>query len=148
MTKMRIWLRVFVSIVLPACTALPTAPPIATDSQESKGAGDDAVVASAPLPQASAQVLRPPAVTALLERARARRAAGQNDQAAVDLERALRIDPRDAEIWLELAGVNYEQGDYESAAQFAEKALRFAGEDASLRQRAKRMASDARLRGG
>jgi Tfp pilus assembly protein PilF len=50
------------------------------------------------------------------------RRAGDYAQAAATLERALRIEPGSAAVWLELARVRLAQGDYVQAGQLARKA--------------------------
>jgi len=45
----------------------------------------------------------------------------QFDQAAVKLERALRIEPGNASLWHELARVHLDQGNFDQAIQFANK---------------------------
>lgn len=45
----------------------------------------------------------------------------QFDQAAVKLERALRIEPGNAKLWHELARVHLDQGNFDQAIQFANK---------------------------
>ena len=62
-----------------------------------------------------------PVVTALVTDAQASRQHKEYDQAAVQLERALRIEPRNAELWYELARVYFEQGSFDQAIQFATK---------------------------
>ena len=52
------------------------------------------------------------AVAGLMESARADTAAGQLPNAAATLERALRIEPRNAQLWHDLAEVRLRQRDY------------------------------------
>jgi Tfp pilus assembly protein PilF len=63
--------------------------------------------------------LQNPAVKALLADARKAEAAGDYDGAAVSLERALSIQPRDPEILQAMAEVQIEKKDYEQALGFA-----------------------------
>ena len=63
--------------------------------------------------------LQSPAVKALLQDARDAEAAGDYDLAAVSLERALRIQPRDPEILQSLAEIQLHKKDYEQALNFA-----------------------------
>jgi len=77
----------------------------------------------APAEQDSAGVqvypLQNPAVVQLTEQARAAEAGGDFATAAVLLERALRIRPRDPQILQHMAEVQLEMGDYEQALGFA-----------------------------
>ena len=63
--------------------------------------------------------LQNPAVVELTENASAAEDQGDFDQAAVLLERALRIQPRDPEILQHMAEVQLQKRDYEQALGFA-----------------------------
>jgi tetratricopeptide (TPR) repeat protein len=63
--------------------------------------------------------LRNPAVEALVEEAATAEAAGDLDQSAVLLERALRIQPRNPEILQQMAEIQLQKQDYEQALTFA-----------------------------
>ncbi|MEO5703211.1 MAG: tetratricopeptide repeat protein [Gammaproteobacteria bacterium] len=91
--------------------------------------GDDAVIPRAQTPQAA-----PPntAVVALLDSANKQSRSGKLDGAAAALERALRIDPRNAEIWHRLASVRLQQGQFGLASSLAAKSTNLAGNDAEL----------------
>jgi cytochrome c-type biogenesis protein CcmH/NrfG len=82
----------------------------------------------------------------LLAESRAARAAGNLTGAAVSVERALRIDPNDPELWLEFGQIQLASGDNAQAAALARKALTLAGDDRELTARAERLlrASGAR----
>lgn len=77
----------------------------------------------APARQESAGVqvfpLQNPAVVQLTEEARRAEHAGDFDQAAVLLERAMRIKPRDPELMQHMAEVQLQKRDYEQALNFA-----------------------------
>ncbi|MBF0289921.1 MAG: tetratricopeptide repeat protein [SAR324 cluster bacterium] len=55
-------------------------------------------------------------------------------QAAVVLERALRIDSSDAQLWNALAQVHLQQGHYQQAENFAKKSNFLAGRDDFLKE--------------
>ncbi len=80
-----------------------------------------------------------PAVLVLMKQANNELVAGKADRAATTLERALRIAPNDANLWLRLAEVNYQQGNKGQAASMAKKAMDLSPNDASLRQRSQRL---------
>ncbi len=63
--------------------------------------------------------LQNPAVKSLLEQAREAESAGDFEVAAVSLERALRIQPRDPELLQEMAEIQLQKKDYEQALNFA-----------------------------
>ena len=73
------------------------------------------------------------AVLALLDQARAESASERAAGAAATLERALRIEPRNPRLWLELARHHLAQGDSAQAEQLAQRANAFAGSDRQLR---------------
>ncbi|HEY8432611.1 MAG TPA: tetratricopeptide repeat protein [Sandaracinaceae bacterium] len=86
--------------------------------------------AAEPPPQAA------PAAVALLEQSRSQRAAGSLTAAASSIERALRIDPNNALLWLELGEIKLEDGDPQQAEQMARKALTLASGDPAVEARA------------
>jgi Flp pilus assembly protein TadD len=75
----------------------------------------------------------------LLQQSRAQRAAGNNTQAAASIERALRIDPNNAALWLELGEIHLAAGNRTQAASMARKALTLTSGDAGLESRAERL---------
>lgn len=93
-----------------------------------------------PLPAAS----RNPAVLALLDRAHSQSAAGELEQAGASLERALRIEPRNALLWQELARVRLDQGLYRQAESLAAKSNGFAAANRTLREENWRIIGQAR----
>ncbi len=88
---------------------------------------------------------RNPAVVALLGNANERAVSGRLDEAAAALERAGRIDPRDAEIWVRLADVRLRQQQYRQAETLALKASGLAEpQERGLRARSFRIVAQAR----
>ncbi len=73
------------------------------------------------------------AVRALMARAAQQEQAGELVAAAGSLERALRIEPKNPELWNRLAHVRYKQKQYSLAASLAAKSNSFAGQDPALR---------------
>ena len=72
------------------------------------------------------------AVVALLDRADRYGQSGQKDAAAQALERALRIEPRNARLWSRLAAVRLQQGQSEQAEQLALKSNALSSYDRQL----------------
>ena len=68
----------------------------------------------------------------LLANARQNVQAGQFNQAEMMLERALRLEPRNARLWHEMAQVKYGQKDYGQVVQFCIKSNSLAGKDYGL----------------
>ncbi len=64
---------------------------------------------------------QPPAVVALIKQAEGQANAGELDSAAASLERAIRIDPRNALLWYHLATVRLSQENPAQAEQLASK---------------------------
>jgi predicted Zn-dependent protease len=73
-----------------------------------------------------------PAVLALLESAQSQQQAGNYEQAAAALERALRLEPRNAMLWHRLAQVRLSQGQWRNAIDFAAKSNSLAGGERNL----------------
>ena len=119
------WLFVLAWLLLLAgCAGVATQPTvtpttIAGMEQPEKGAS------IAPVPKATMSDNR--AVIALLDRAQADNVSGQREAAGASLERALRIEPRNPWLWLELARVRLFQGLYAQAITLARKSNSFAG---------------------
>jgi tetratricopeptide (TPR) repeat protein len=97
-----------------------------------------------PAPRSNAPPARPQsdasgASGALLEQAQAQRAAGSFPAARASLERALRLDPNNAVLWLELGELELQTGNSAQAASMARKAQTLTGRDARLAARAERL---------
>jgi predicted Zn-dependent protease len=73
-----------------------------------------------------------PAVLALVETATRQQQAGHDEQAAAALERALRLEPRDAMLWHHLAQVRLSQGQWRDAIDLASKSNSLAGGERDL----------------
>ena len=98
----------------------------------------------APLPPASGNR----AVIALLDRAQQDAEAGRPDAASATLERALRIEPRNARLWHELAQLRLAQGQYAQALSLAQKSNSFAGAQKHLQAMNWRVIGQARIAQG
>jgi cytochrome c-type biogenesis protein CcmH/NrfG len=88
------------------------------------------------------------AVIALLSKAKNQSAAGRMDAAGANLERALRIEPRNPVLWHELARVRLEQGQYRQAENMAAKSNMLAGTNRYQRAKNWRIIGEARSRRG
>ena len=73
------------------------------------------------------------AVTSLVESAHADVAAGRLGNAAASMERAIRLAPRNARLWQELARLRLQQGDFAQAEHVALRSNSLIRGDASLR---------------
>jgi cytochrome c-type biogenesis protein CcmH/NrfG len=90
---------------------------------------------------------RPPSASvtlALQDEAQRAATAGDLPKAIQILERAIRIEPDRAELWLALARAHLKEGDAAQAEQFARKALQFTRDQYDLEQQAWVVIADAR----
>jgi predicted Zn-dependent protease len=95
-------------------------PPMGQASLD-KGHSMDGLSASSSLSQGNS------AVVALLNSAHEQLLAGDYEQASAALERALRLEPRNAMLWHRLAQVRLGQGQWRNAIEFAAKSNSLAG---------------------
>lgn len=84
-------------------------------------------------PPPSADAGLSPASGSLLAQGRAQRHAGELGQASMTLERAIRIEPDQPALWLELARVHLDEGSFTQAEQLARKAGSLAPAGSALR---------------
>jgi len=74
-------------------------------------------------------------VVALLDQASKQVESGSPERAAATLERALRIEPKNARLWHRLAIIRYQQGKYSLAESLAAKSSMLAQGDWALKKR-------------
>ena len=74
-----------------------------------------------------------------MQQSRAARAAGNYGQATATTERALRIDPNNPALWLELGEIALATGDTKQAETLARKALSLAADDRAVTAQAERL---------
>ncbi|HEB92791.1 MAG TPA: tetratricopeptide repeat protein [Gammaproteobacteria bacterium] len=84
------------------------------------------------------------AATSLLARADIHVQAGQWEQAAALLERALRIEPRNAWLWHHLATLRFRQGRYAQAVSLANKSSSLVPGNTALQEKNRRLIEEAR----
>jgi tetratricopeptide (TPR) repeat protein len=134
---------VVVALFASACATLDDGDPAPVDVEDRVVLGDEKDVGlSVPLesePEISTQPLdsQPivsPVAQKLLLKAQAQRAGGAMDAAVNSLERALRIEPRNALLWNRLAEMKYEQQNWQQSVQFATKSNTLAMNDVNLRR--------------
>lgn len=88
------------------------------------------------------------AVVALLDDAGKAGQARRFENAAASLERALRIEPENADVWYRLAVIRLLQGQHLQAEQLAMKSSQLAGNNKLLQQNNWRLIAEARRRRG
>lgn len=79
------------------------------------------------------------AVISLLDRALEQKSERQYDQAGATLERAIRIDPRNTEIYYQLASIRLLQENPQQAQQLCLKAMALAGDSSNMRLRCREL---------
>ncbi len=145
-----------------ACTSLqptasrPSPPPVSVPPGPSPSPAPAPPPSSPPQPSPNAPQSVPPASRsstapsrpqgdasgasgALLAQARDERAAGSLTQATASIERALRLDPNNAELWVERGELALQTGNTAQAGTMARKALSLAGTNSTISARAQRL---------
>jgi len=84
-------------------------------------------------------------VLALLNQAKIQEQAGDSERAASVLERALRIEPKNAQLWHRLALLRLQQGKLGLAESLAAKSSALAGDDDLLKRKNKTIIEQARI---
>lgn len=97
-----------------------------------------------PPPPQPATESTPPAVVALIRQAEIERRQGNLEQAAAQIERALRIQPQNAELWHALAKIRLEQHQPRLAEELAKKSLSLARGDREISRRNWQLIAEAR----
>lgn len=119
------------AVVLTACAQL-SGPQSKSEGLPADRAGSEPTAARPPSDPGSAS-------EALLAQSRAEQAAGDYGQARASVERALRIDPNNPALWLELGQLELASGDPAQATTMARKALTLAAGDPDTEARAQRL---------
>ncbi len=115
-------------VAVPAPAAPPTTPAVSAPAPNAAtGATGRGAMAVVGLSAASAS---------LMSSADHHAAAGDLDAAAADIEHALRLQPAQPRLWLELGELRLRQGQRDQARTLARKALTLVGSDAGLGARA------------
>ncbi|MEJ0006844.1 MAG: tetratricopeptide repeat protein [Steroidobacteraceae bacterium] len=118
----------------PAISASPAVPPEAAPAQPPP---------VGPPPAATRQFHLGPAATALVAQAH-RQATGGDQQAAIStIERALRIEPDNPLLWIELGEIHESAGRFDQAAGLGHKALQLATGDPHAQSASWRLIADS-----
>jgi cytochrome c-type biogenesis protein CcmH/NrfG len=81
-----------------------------------------------------------------MQESEASRASGDLDTAAAGLERGIRIEPRNAQLWHDLAQIRLQQGQASLAEQLATKSLYLAMGNEQLLAKNRALIAEARRR--
>jgi predicted Zn-dependent protease len=133
-------------LLLAGCAGVATQPsttPTPAETQPQQP-GEGAIIE--PVPKSAMSGNR--AVIALLDRAQTDNESGQREAAGASLERALRIEPRNPWLWLELAQVRLAQGQYAQAITLAGKSNSFAGHQSRVQAENWQVIGQARVAQG
>jgi Tfp pilus assembly protein PilF len=139
----------------PQPAAPPTGGGASAGSAQPSQPGAQAPTPVTPVPPAQPSVPSPPkqfhlgpAASALVGQAHQQAAGGDTTQAAATLERALRIEPENPLVWIELGRVRLAANNAAQADAMGRKALTLASGDAAAQSSAWRLIADSlRARG-
>lgn len=169
------WLMAAGLLVLAGCASTPDMTPLPTPDITSSADIDDSVRRPTPVyefPEAQSSddtatgedesqsmepLERPPTysneststsrtVLALLDQASKQEQMGSPEKAAATLERALRIEPKNARLWHRLAVIRFEQGQYSLAESLAAKSSTLAQGDWHLKEKNSELIQQVRQR--
>ena len=128
------------AVIIAGCAAVVPMPGPAPESTPELPAS------APPAPEVPAPAARTEsiAIAGLMDGARTDAAAGRLANAAAQLERALRIEPRNPRLWQELARVRLKQGDYIQVEGLAARSNSWARDDPLLRAENWRLIAQAR----
>ncbi len=118
-----IHLLLFLSFVLHGCAVQSPAPPPSPGPENIPRPGAEKSAPYSPKLGSAAS---------LYSQAKASLAQGRYHQAELELERALRIEPRNGDYWHTMAKVKYQQNLYNQAVQFCLKSKSLAGRNSEL----------------
>ncbi|WP_455220091.1 tetratricopeptide repeat protein [Kaarinaea lacus] len=173
--KSWLWLMAAGMLVLTGCASTPDMTPLPTPDITSSAEIDDSVRRPTPVyefPEAQSgdetmsgddesqrrePLERPPTysneststsrtVLALLDQASKQEEMGSPEKAAATLERALRIEPRNARLWHRLAVIRFQQGQYSLAESLAAKSSTLAQGDWHLKEQNAELIQQVRQR--
>ncbi len=122
------------AVTMSACAALGVAP-VSRSSTATPEPNSSVDTPATARPQSNASA----ASAALLAQSRTERAAGHLSAASASVERALRLDPNNPYVWLELGEVQLASGDTAQAATMARKAVTLANGDSVAEARAEQL---------
>ena len=134
------------SLLISGCAAIPVSQ--APSRPEPFPPAEERAPDMTRIPEATTAQPSGPAVVALLDDAAVRERDGDYDKAIAVLERAVRIEPRNALVWHRLARVNLRHGDASQAEMMAKKSAQFAGNDQRLQAANWRLIASARRQRG
>lgn len=148
------WLLIPLILILSACSGMPrldressseAAPVVDLDTSTQGVDRADGAVIQPGDSESDKSVSSNRATLGLLAQADQLQRKGELEASAAVLERALRIEPRNARLWSRLAGLRLAQGKSQLAANLAAKSNSLAGADSQLVEKNNEIIMDARL---
>jgi tetratricopeptide (TPR) repeat protein len=141
--------------LLSACAAGPGRAPVPVEERSGVNKGREAPdmpatmrSPSIPFDQGIQSASPSAAVIALLGAADRERASGRTDSAAASLERALRLEPKNAYLWYRLAALRLEQQNWQQAFVLAYKSNSLVSDNTPLKIRNWKLIAEAKRRLG
>ena len=128
---LRSCLALCLAFLLTACAVPGGPPPVVEEAGQAPIERDDTRDDSADLDE-NLEPDTSSATLALVTEARNASAAANHANAVAYLERAVRIEPRNAQLWVELSAAHLANGNLAAANQHARKAIALAGTDQRL----------------
>jgi tetratricopeptide (TPR) repeat protein len=130
----------------PAPASRPSPPPSTVPSPPATGAAPSVPSPGVPAPRPPPPPREnhlSPATRSLVAQARTLSAHGEFDEASSTLERALRIEPNNPLLWIELGRLRLAENDAHQAVGCGRKALALASGDPATQRQAGRLLADA-----
>lgn len=117
-------------ITLSACSQQPTKSEALIPVEERYVPAESSTTAS---PAYSVDNVQPTVIATLVDEANAHAAAGNTDKAIASLERALRIEPKNALLWHRFAAIRLQQHNWQQAIALARKSNALANDNTALK---------------
>jgi tetratricopeptide (TPR) repeat protein len=127
----------------PATGPRPSAPPTAQPGTAQPEPGTPTPAVPEPPRPPPKQFKLGPATTALVAQAHKQATSGNYEPAAATIERALRIEPENPLLWIELGQIRLSEGNAAQADGMGHKALALATGDATAQSSAWRLIADS-----
>ncbi len=127
---LRLCLALGFALLLTACASPGGPPPVVEESGQAPIERDTTDPEGSSVDRESTDTSS--ATLALVTEARSASAARNHANAVAYLERAVRIEPRNAELWIELSAAHLKNGNLAAANQHARKAIALAGSNERL----------------
>ncbi|MBH81179.1 MAG: hypothetical protein CMQ49_11800 [Gammaproteobacteria bacterium] len=142
----RVAILAIVALLLSACgSPAGQVPPVyERSSAADQGADPQQDVPIGPAGEATKPADTHSATLALLNQSKRAHASGNHIAAVAYVERAIRLNPRQADLWLKLAELHLAQRDLEGAIQYANKTIALAGSRIDWVRQAWMVIADAR----